>query len=180
MRRPSEINIKPFETSGGMWQRDASSPEKRAEIRDWLTGSLLRHLAPLAPTYLLEGEPAPTSGWLVTGRFLRIDPGSRTQRMFLGGLGAGASKLETQVYVFDLAVSANEPILSFTTTGGSNLAAGIPGAMSEMDDDIERTAREIYDYLEARLWPENRTQGGANAPTAIEEVKITPSPPRGR
>jgi hypothetical protein len=177
MRRPSGIYVRPFETTGGMWQRDASSAETRREIRDWLAGSLLRDLAAMAPTHLLEGETTmPNSGWLVTGRFLRVDPGSRAKRLFLGGIGAGASKLETRVDVFDLAVSSTEPILSFATTGGSNLSAGIPGAMTGMDDDVERTAREILDYLEAHVWPAESKQGRPDAPTAIEEVGIKPTP----
>jgi hypothetical protein len=172
MRRPSGIYVRPFETNGGMWQRDASSSEKREEIRDWLTGSMLRHLTAIAPTHLLEGETKPTSGWLVMGRFLRVDPGSRVKRMFLGGIGAGASKLETRVDVFDVAVSVTEPILSFATTGGSNLSAGIPGAMTAMEDDIERTAREIHDFLQAHVWPAESKLGRPDAPTAIDEVGI--------
>lgn len=178
LRRPAEIYIRPFDTNDGMWQRDAAEPARRAEIRDWLSGNLLRHLAALAPTQLVEGEPVNASGWLVTGRFLRVNPGSRVKRMLLGGVGAGASKLETRVEVYDLAVSSTQPILGFTTTGGSNLAAGIPGALTAIDADIERTAREIHDFLAARLWPADGTPEGAAAPRSLDEVKIPPRGPR--
>lgn len=180
MRRPAGIYVRPFETSSGMWQRDAASPEMRRDIRDWLTGSMLRHLATLAPTHLLEGESAPASGWLVTGRFLRVNPGSRVKRMFLGGIGAGASKLETRVDVFDLAVSSTEPMLSFTTTGGSNLAAGVSGVMTATEDDVERTAREIHSFLEDHVWPAESKQGRPDAPTAIDQVDIKPASRGGR
>jgi hypothetical protein len=172
MRPPSHIYVRPFETTGGMWQRDIASPASRQEVRDWLTGSLLRHLAVMAPTHLLEGDTTPNSGWLVMGRFLRVDGGSRVKRLFLGGIGAGASKLETRVDVFDLAVSATEPILSFATTGGSNLQAGIPGAMTAMEEDIDRTAREILDFLEKHVWPAETAEGRPQAPNAIDEIGI--------
>lgn len=174
LRRPSHIWVRPFATTGGMWQGTVSAPERREEIRDWLTASLLQTLTPIAPTHLLEDDP-PNSGWLVTGRFLRVNPGSTVGRLFLGGVGAGASKLETRVEVYDLAVSATEPMLTFTTTGGSNLAAGIPGALSATDDDVERTAREIRDYLAARLWPEGTGEGAPQGPAALDEIEITPA-----
>lgn len=179
VRRPAEIWIRPFATDNGMWQKAAAPMDKRIEIRDWLSGSLLRDLATIAPARLLADE-MPTSGWLVTGRFLRVQPGSRLGRMFLGGIGAGASKLETAVDVYDLAVSATQPILSFTTTGGSNLATGLSGAMNATDDDVSRTAREIHDYLEAHLWPAESKEGREVAPAAIGEVKIAPAPRRAR
>jgi hypothetical protein len=152
VRRPAKIWVRPFATNDGMWLKDTAEPEQRAMIQDWLTGSLLRHLPEIAPTFLLEDEP-PDAGWLVSGRFLRVDPGSRTGRLFFGSFGAGASKLETRVNVYDLAVSPTEPILTFTTTGGSNLAVGLHGAMNSTDDDVDRTAREILGNLEAHLQP---------------------------
>lgn len=158
VRSPVTIWIRPFATDGGMWLKDSAEPEKRAEIRDWLSGCLIRHLSPIAPTHLLESE-VPTEGWLVTGRFLRVNPGSRSGRMFFGAFGGGASKIETQVDVYDLAVTAAEPVLTFTTTGGSNLATGLHGVMNATDDDVDRTAREIREHLETRLWPENGETG---------------------
>lgn len=172
VRRPAQIWVQPFNTDDGMWQQDASAPEKRLEVRDWLTGRLLRHLSSLAPTHLYQDDGR-TSGWLVTGRFLRVNPGSRMGRMFLGGIGVGASRLETRVDVYDLAVSTTDPIMSFTTTGGSNLAAGIPGAMAATDDDVDRTAREIREYLEKHLWPADDDES-MNRPAAIEAVPVGP------
>jgi hypothetical protein len=172
LRRPAEIQVLPFATDDGMWQRGAGEPERRADIQDGLTGCLLRELSKVAPSYLLEGEPTSRRGWLVTGRFLRVNPGSRTGRLFLGGVGVGASRVETHVRVYDLAVSSTDPLFSFTTTGGSNLAAGIPGAMNELDDDLDRTAREIREKLERHLWPEGSPEGRAEVPPALRAVPV--------
>lgn len=173
LRRPAKIFLQPFDTSDGMWQGRAAAAGARVEIRDWLTSRLETELTKIAPTRLSGSEPL-RSGWLVSGRFLRVNPGSRVKRMFLGGVGAGASKLETKVEVYDVAVSLTEPVLSFTTTGGSNLAAGIPGAMSATDDDINRTAREIREFLESRLW--SRGTEAAPLPPALDEIEIAPVP----
>ncbi len=174
LRRPTEIWVRPFNTEDGMWQASANTPETRAKIRDWLTSRLLLRLETVAPTHLLTEDAHPNHGWLVTGRFLRVNPGSRLERLFLGGVGGGASRLETHVDVYDLAVSSMEPILSFTTTGGSNLAGGVPGAMTGADDDVDRTAREVRDFVEAHLWPADTEPGRTPAPEAMEEIQVGP------
>ena len=173
MRRPGTIYIEGFNTTHGRWEGRAAQPELRTEIRLQLTAHLERHLAHIAPTRLLTGE-RPHSGWLITGHFLRANPGSRVGRMFLGGIGAGASKLETKVQVFDLAVSSLDPILSFTTSGGSNLAAGPTGVFAGIDDDVERTAREIEGYLEAHLWPANTNEGRPLPSDSLQTIEVLP------
>jgi hypothetical protein len=98
--------------------------------------------------------------WVVTGRFLRVNQGSRALRMSLG-LGAGGSKLETRVVVYDLSGDKPRAILTFETTGGSNAAAGavfnlnpwIAGAaaaglaLSGLSYDAVRTSREVTAVL---------------------------------
>ena len=152
LRAPETIYIAPFETSSGMWQGRANDPRERIRIRDWLMAELETELAGIAPTGLLPEGDNPTSGWLVTGRFVRVNPGSKFQRMFIG-LGAGGSKLETKVSIYDLAVSRSQPILTINTTGGSNLQAG-PAALvnNATSSDINRTAREIQEFVQGRLW----------------------------
>lgn len=64
-------------------------------------------------------------GWLITGQFTRVNQGSRALRIALG-LGAGGTKLETAVRVYDLAERKREnPSFSFSTSGGSNAEPGI-------------------------------------------------------
>jgi hypothetical protein len=175
IRSPVTIWIRPFATDGGMWLKDSAEPENRAQIRDWLSGCLIRRLSTIAPAHLLESE-VPTEGWLVTGRFLRVNPGSKSGRMFFGAFGGGASEMETQVDVYDLAVSEAEPVLTFTTTGGSNLATGLHGVMNATDDDVDRTAREIREHLEARLWADNDEHGGQASPEATGKAQMAPAP----
>jgi hypothetical protein len=172
LRPPAEIRVRPFATDEGNWQKGAAEPARREAIRDWLTSCLLRELSTVAPTSLLESEVEVSSGWLVTGRFLRVNPGSRAGRLFLGGVGVGGSRVETHVEVYDLAVSSTEPLFTFATTGGSNLAAGIPGAMNTLDDDIDRTAREIRATLETHLWPADSPSGRPAGPGALDEIPV--------
>jgi hypothetical protein len=75
----------------------------------------------------------------------------------LVGLGAGGTKLETSVRVYDLSHLAEEPVLQFETSGGSNAEPGaflggtfgaLPNAIRNagargVTDDTARTAREI-------------------------------------
>jgi hypothetical protein len=63
--------------------------------------------------------------WLITGQFTRVNQGSRALRIALG-LGAGGTKMETAVQVYDLAErQRKKPLFSFSTSGGSNAEPGI-------------------------------------------------------
>jgi len=80
----------------------------------------------LAPSSTLPLN-APTyheRAWLVTGQFLTVKQGSRILRIVFG-LGAGGTKVETLVTVYDLSVKPPRPILKFVTTGGSNAQPGV-------------------------------------------------------
>ena len=73
------------------------------------------------------------------------------------GLGAGGTKLETTVRVYDLSHLSKQPVLQFETSGGSNAEPGailggtfgaLPNAVRNagargVTDDTARTAREI-------------------------------------
>ncbi len=174
LRPPGTIYIQPFETRNGMWQGSLAPAEERARVRDWLAAELESGLNDIAPTRLLDEAEKPRNGWLVTGRFIRANPGSKLQRVFIP-LGAGGSKLETRVSIYDLAVSSHQPILSLNTTGGSNFQTGPSALVNNATlDDISRTAREIHDFIVARLWPDGDVRPArpapeqALAPTEIE------------
>jgi len=105
--------------------------------------------------------------------------GSRLLRGTIG-FGAGATKLETRVQVFDLSTGSPQPFLTFSTTGGSNAEPGvIPSLATDplslvidaaggagnvahgVTEDTTRTAREITaelsDYLYRSGWiPEDK------------------------
>jgi Domain of unknown function (DUF4410) len=87
------------------------------------------------------------------------------------GLGAGGSKMETSVEVFDLAAGGGKPFMHFSTTGGSNAMPGLitsggpgVGAVYSMihaaavgtTDDAARTSRMIAgalsEYYGERGW----------------------------
>jgi hypothetical protein len=107
--------------------------------------------------------------WLIEGNFERVNQGSRMMRILIG-MGAGGTKLETTVRVLSLTGSRPTEILTFKTSGGSNMEPG-PGllcgppdptdfittplwatAMTGLTKDTSRTAKEIAaeicDYLQ--------------------------------
>jgi hypothetical protein len=108
--------------------------------------------------------------WLVTGRFIRINQGSRALRIILG-LGAGGTKLETQVSIFDLSTRPARLVAQCETIGGSNaepgaLISGGPDVVSAgvgigigvassaqhgVTEDSRRTARMIAYYTSQQL-----------------------------
>lgn len=131
----------------------------------------------IAPAKLWEStSPRPSTGWLVRGRFVRVNQGSRALRILIG-LGLGGTKMETDVAVFDLAQSNTKPFITFCTTGGSNAEPGaITGAASTgpidaavgtalgvalvlshgVTEDAKKTAHEITavlsEYAGVRGW----------------------------
>ena len=111
------------------------------------------------------------NAWLVCGRFKTVKQGSRLLRSAIG-FGAGGTKVETSVEVYDLAEDPGTPFLTFTTSGGSNsepgailafttdpvqlAIGGVSGAAHGLSEDTQRTAREITaelsDYMHTRGW----------------------------
>jgi hypothetical protein len=117
---------------------------------------------------------------LIRGEFTKVNQGSRFLRSAIG-FGAGGTKMETKIYVYDLTQNTGIPILTFTTTGGSGaepgaitaiapdpvtiglgvIAGGAAGLFHGVSEDSKRTAREITaqlsDYLYRRGWiPQNK------------------------
>src|SRR5271166_802153 len=73
---------------------------------------------------LSRGTQAPPGNILmIDGQFVDIDEGNRLRRTVIG-LGAGASKLDTSVQVFQSAHGTSEPILEFTTHADSGKMPG--------------------------------------------------------
>jgi hypothetical protein len=175
-QRPAVIHVANFDTSSGDWKitsRSKTLPEFKADVSNLLaealTAQLNAHVAPArrAP----DARTAPPGGWLLTGRFTRVNEGALAARMLVG-LGAGGSKMETETLVFDSATPGG-PFLRFATTGGSNAMPGMlissgPGgvvtnALQQANkgtrDDTKRTARmitaSVAEYMAARGWSSN-------------------------
>ncbi len=97
-----------------------------------LRGELLKAIGKFGLPVLVANSPEELAklrrrqrAWLITGQFTRINQGSRALRVALG-LGAGATKMETNVQVYDLSERRRErPLFSFSTTGGSNAEPGV-------------------------------------------------------
>jgi len=177
VKRPSRIYVAPFETKGASykvaWDKDGSktpafAKETANTLANYTVENVTKHVAPASKVVPPSGVPR--TGWLVTGRFVRVNSGNRGMRMFIG-LGAGGSKMETEVKVFDLASGGRKPFLQFSTTGGSNAMPGLitsggPGvgavysmiyqAANGTTDDAARTSRMIAgglsEYYGQRGW----------------------------
>ena len=164
--KPAKIYIAEFGTSQAAVKiagSEAKDPEKfKKKIAGLLHNYTLKCVSEhVAPTQSAAGaQGLPKSGWLVTGEFVRINTGSRLLRAGVG-LGAGGSKMETRVSVYDLALGTTQPFLTFETTGGSNAMPGLlessgPGSavismttqsMMGVTDDAARTSRMIAGEL---------------------------------
>ena len=131
--RPQVLLVRPFEVRRGV-EFDAAAAaadeDVPAKVGSLVAEGIMSKAGDwVAPGRLLQpGAPAPSEGLLVRGKILRVRQGSRALRMAIG-LGAGRTRLETSVRVFNLAASKTEPWLSFETTGGSNMEPGIAGAL---------------------------------------------------
>jgi hypothetical protein len=165
--KPPMIYVAAFDTRGAEFNVDRDGHELAAfqqATSAMLQSKLVERLPEIAPAMAMPPE-WPSSGWLVTGRFLRVNQGSRALRATIG-FGLGGTKMETQVAVYDLALSKREPFLTFTTTGGSNaepgalgsagttLVAGVGAITSALgnaahgiSEDAWRTAREIRNHI---------------------------------
>ncbi len=156
LNRPSTIYVQQFASSKGLWEVDRLGEElaefkKNASIE--LSRMMIERFPEIAPT---QEAPAslPKSGLLIAGEFVTVKQGSRALRMGVG-FGAGGTKVETMVRLYDLARSSTEPVATFQTTGGSNaepgwLAGGwIAGGLNAtgLQTDWERTAREIRNFI---------------------------------
>ena len=164
---PTQLYVEPFSTKDAQFNVDREGVELK-EFKEKTTRVLLeqmvKRLPEIAPTHVARGK-LPNTGWLIRGQFTRVNQGSRALRGVIG-CGLGATKMETQVQVYDLSQSETVPFLIFNTTGGSNaepgaiFGAGPPNWITAacvfigcwnvvhgVTEDSWRTAREIRNYL---------------------------------
>lgn len=171
---PKKIYVREFTGSDGVFRVDRkgdSLAELKSKTAKQLSDDLVKKLnESVMPAEAMTANSHPPKGnlWLVTGTFERVNQGSRMMRI-LFGMGAGGTKLETTVRILSLSKERPEEILTFKTSGGSNLEPG-PGllcgppdptdfittplwasAMTGLTKDTTRTAKEITaeisDYL---------------------------------
>jgi len=177
---PLKIYVMKFSTHEGQFNVD----RKDVELSDFKKN--LQKILQVAQVTdlsdrLVKAQPVtmrPVFGkhaWLIEGEFTRVNQGSRLLRTAIG-FGAGGTKLETKVFVYDLSTPGTPPFLTFTTTGGSNAEpgavtsfatdplslavqmalSGASGFSHGLTEDTKRTAREITaelsDYMYRMHW----------------------------
>jgi hypothetical protein len=126
---PTALLVRPFEVSRGA-RFDVAPASEKDDPRDKVgrliaEGALTRGARWVAPTKVFEcGAKPPKTGLLVEGRVLVAQQGSRALRLGVG-FGAGRTRLDTMVQVYNLAASDKKPWLNFKTTGGSNMEPGL-------------------------------------------------------
>ena len=179
-KSPDEILVRPFKVTNEALRVDRESKELeefKTELCDRLARQtaerLKKHVAPAR--VVGEGETLPQGNvWLVTGEFQRVNQGSRALRSIVG-FGAGGTKMDTVVRIYDLSQGEPREFLNFETTGGSNFSQGVLGVLtfpvggpmafmslanavdgvrSGVTFDTKRTAREttavLSEYLQKR------------------------------
>jgi hypothetical protein len=166
---PSVIYVQEFSAPRNVFRVDRGKRDARKFRQDMAAqlarATALRATKRLVPAKPLERTAAIPSGhaWLVTGRFVRVNQGSRALRTVLG-FGLGGTKLETEVVVYEIDGRSRREILRFRTTGGSNAGPGVaPGLIVPnlwlisldvlvkigpgLSHDVIRTSREIVAVL---------------------------------
>ena len=163
--------------------REVTSKNFTAELCERMT----KRIAPAVP--LVEGVRPEPGSWVVEGRFLRLNQGSRLLRSLVG-LGAGGTKMDAQTTVSAVGTrGAKKAIAAIETTGGSNaepgmltfptpIGGGIRAVLSlaktGVTADQRRTARMITAAMAEKL----ETQG-YDLPGKKEKTKRLESPPAG-
>lgn len=167
---PRGIFVRPFEFEEGMVRVNREG-EKLGEFEKSMQTEMTKNLVErlrkyLAPTDGLPGsaEVPPGDYWVITGKFTRVNQGSRALRSTVG-FGAGGTKLDVSATVSDHSEGGERPFVLIQTTGGSNAMPGAimgiiawpmvlwggHGLTAGISADSRRTARELtsalVDYL---------------------------------
>ena len=168
IKMPEKIYVEKFSMEGAKVEIDKQGKELeeyKQEVVNLLHTRLVDRLPEIAPVEEYKGGPLPTEGWLIQGRFIWVNHGTKAARVLVG-FGLGATKMETEVEVTELDGGSPRKFLTLKTTGGSNAEPGLAGSLvtpgtgvSEavagsaagaaisFPEDALRTAREIRNYL---------------------------------
>jgi len=180
-RMPDKVFVENFDVAHGSWKVDRTGAELQT-FKNNLQAMMATAIKVDLTTRLVPAEPVPAdfamtpqNAWVIRGEFTRVEQGSRLLRGAIG-FGAGATKLETHIYVYNLAQDPTTPFLDFFTTGGSNAEPGAVTALSTdpltiaveavaggagniahgLTEDTKRTAREntaeLSDYMYKSGW----------------------------
>jgi len=118
---------------GIIGRRLASDTPVPAQVVDQLAASITKGLNDQKLGYPAERipprAPLPSSGWLVRGRIVGVDPGNRAERAVIG-FGTGEATASVEVEVDRLAAGGETPVMRFGTKSDSGKA---PGAVVTMN-----------------------------------------------
>lgn len=191
---PAMIYVTDFATAGSTWKVDRSGAELQefqTTLAQYLADETVKRLNEhVAAAKILEPRQQPPANcWVVRGRFLRVEQGSRALRATVG-FGAGGTKMETVTEVVDYRVNPPVTVMRFNSTGGTNaepgaiistdpISAGLTLAVQSLGGlslDATRTARmitaQISQYYYHQDWP---LRGSVLSP---KTNPISPPPPQ--
>ena len=191
---PKRVYVKNYDVPADVLAVDRAGEELedfRKETAGNFTAELCqritKRIAPAVP--LVEGVRPEPGSWVVEGRFLRLNQGSRLLRSLVG-LGAGGTKMDAQTTVSAVgARGAKKAIAEIETTGGSNAEPGmltfptpigggiravVSLAKTGVTADQRRTARMITAAMAEKL----ETQG-YDLPGKKEKTKRLGAPTTG-
>jgi hypothetical protein len=154
---PRAIYIRPFCIDTAVFEGDEAASDGEMPIRRALTPiefseDLKQELERIAPARILKDTESPRLGWLVEGRFDRVDGGSPLARFFFGNFGAGRSFLALHVRVTD--VDRGCVVYEFDMAGGSRFQGKLgtiraSGLGKATHFDLRNAAERIYITLSA-------------------------------
>lgn len=176
-KMPEIIYVADFDTEHGDFHVDRTGAALAAfkknlqlMLKTAMVADLTDRLMPAAAVGK-SNQSGLKNAWLVRGELVTVEQGSRLLRGAIG-FGAGQTKVETRVEVYNLAQDSATPFLTFSTTGGSGsepgavlafttdpleiAIGGVSGVAHGLSEDTARTAREITakfsDYMYKRGW----------------------------
>ncbi len=165
-KAPQTIYVQTFEFEEDMLRvaRQGEELEKfKRTMQQEMTTNLYERIGKyIGPAQAISSEAEASTGnsWLISGRFTRVNQGSRFLRGAFG-FGSGGTKVDATVTVSDLSGNVPRRFLMIQTTGGSNAMPGAivgviswpasfnaaHGLVAGLSSDCRRTAREITSAL---------------------------------
>ena len=168
---PTRVYVADYETPANVLDVDRTGAElesfRRTMARNFTTELCARISGRIAPAVPLEKGTRPQKGsWIVEGRVLRVEQGSRLLRTVVG-LGAGGTKFEVLTKVSAVGSRGTRRVIGeIETTGGSNAEPGlltlptpigggvravVSATQSGVTADKRRTARMITASMAEKL-----------------------------
>ncbi len=193
VRMPRGIFVRPFEFDEGTVRVDREGrklDDFEKALQDNLTTELVarfrKYLAPSDGLPATAGVPA-GDYWVVTGKFTRINQGSRALRSTLG-FGAGGTKLDVSATVSNHASGEAKPFVLIQSTGGSNampgaivgviawpmILSGGEGLVAGVTADARRTSKEISAAL-AQYLKQRGVEVSSEAPKPKMKGSLPPA-----